>query len=86
MSLAEAAARTAARAAPAGRERAIIGGAVAAIAAAGLALRLACSDGPLWVDEIWSLRNLRPIQHFWDVLWGISHDNNHFANSLWLLF
>ena len=25
-----------------------------------------------------------PVQHAWDVLWGISHDNNHFANSLWL--
>ncbi len=60
--------------------------AIAAIAAAALALRLLCSDGPLWVDEIWSLRNLRGIAHFWQILWGISHDNNHTANSLWLFF
>jgi hypothetical protein len=24
------------------------------------------------------------LTHFWDVLWGVSHDNNHFLNSLWL--
>ena len=67
------------------RERAVVA-TVGAIAVAGLALRLWCSAGPLWVDEVWSLRNLRPITHFWDILWGISHDNNHFANSLWLFF
>jgi hypothetical protein len=70
----------------ASREPALVLAAIAAIAAAGLALRLFCSGGPLWVDEIWSLRNLQPISHFWQVLWDISHDNNHFANSIWLFF
>ncbi len=63
---------------------AAVGPVVAAIFAAGLALRLYCSGGPLWIDEIWSIMNLDPIKHFWDIFWGISHDNNHFANSLWL--
>jgi Dolichyl-phosphate-mannose-protein mannosyltransferase len=63
---------------------ATIGPALAAILVAGLALRLYCSTGPLWIDEIWSIINLDPIQHFWGIFWGISHDNNHFANSLWL--
>ncbi len=54
--------------------------------AAGFALRLWGAEGPLWNDEIWSILNLRSIQHFWQVLWGISHDNNHFLNSLWLYF
>ena len=57
---------------------------VAACFGLGLALRLACSGGPLWPDEIWSLRNLAPLQHFWQIFWGLSHDNNHVANSLWL--
>lgn len=57
---------------------------VGAIFLGGLALRLVCSGGPLWPDEIWSLRNIEPLQHFWQVFWGISHDNNHVANSLWL--
>ena len=63
-----------------------IGLSIAAIVAAGLALRLACAGGPLWLDEIWSIENLAPLRHFWQVFWGISHDNNHFLNSLWLYF
>jgi hypothetical protein len=66
------------------RER--IGLAVAAIAAAGFVLRLWCARGPLALDEIWSIENLAPLHHFWQVFWGISHDNNHFLNSLWLYF
>ena len=62
------------------------GPAIAAIFAAGLVLRLAVSGGPLWIDEIWSIMNLDPISPFWRIFWGISHDNNHFANSLWLYF
>ena len=60
--------------------------AVAALFTIGLALRLWCARGPLWVDEIWSIENLEPLAHWWGVLCGISHDNNHFLNSLWLFF
>ena len=56
----------------------------AAIAAAGFVLRLWCARGPLTLDEVWSIENLAPLRHFWQVFWGISHDNNHFLNSLWL--
>jgi dolichyl-phosphate-mannose-protein mannosyltransferase len=59
---------------------------VAAVALAGLAIRLALARGPLWYDEIWSIDNLAPLSHFWQVFWGVSHDNNHFLNSLWLYF
>src|ERR1700732_2247876 len=59
---------------------------LAAIVAAGLAVRIWCADGPFWQDEIWSIENLAPLTHFWQVFWGISHDNNHFLNSLWLYF
>jgi hypothetical protein len=57
---------------------------LAAVVAIGLALRVWCAEGPLWLDEIWSIENLAPLTHFWQVFWGISHDNNHFLNSLWL--
>src|SRR5208283_5094387 len=63
-----------------------IGLVVAALVAAGLAVRLWCARGPLWLDEIWSIENLAPLTRFWQVFWGISHDNNHFLNSLWLYF
>jgi hypothetical protein len=76
----------AARRAPVAAARARLTVAVAALFVIGLGVRLWCAHGPLWVDEIWSIENLRPLAHFWDVLWGISHDNNHFLNSLWLDF
>jgi len=60
--------------------------AISVIALFGLALRVVFSTGPLVNDEVWSLANLRGISAFWRVLWGISHDNNHFLNSLWLYF
>jgi hypothetical protein len=58
--------------------------AVAAIATLGAALRLALAGGPMLNDEILALEHVRPLRHFWDVFWGISHDNNHFLTSLWL--
>ncbi|HLW89814.1 MAG TPA: glycosyltransferase family 39 protein [Roseiarcus sp.] len=58
--------------------------AVGAITLAGAALRLALAGGPMLNDEILSLEHVRPLKHFWDVFWGISHDNNHFLTSLWL--
>jgi hypothetical protein len=57
---------------------------LALLLAGGLAVRLWCAPGPLWLDEIWSIGNLAPLSHSWQVFWGISHDNNHFLNSLWL--
>jgi hypothetical protein len=63
-----------------------LAGWVVAISLLGLAIRVYFSIGPLGNDEMWSLANLRPISHFWRILWGISHDNNHFLNSLWLYF
>ena len=84
--LAVAAAPAERRAEPAPRRAAAVVPAVAAIFVLGLALRLYCSGGPLWIDEIWSIMNLDPVTHFWRIFWGISHDNNHFANSLWLYF
>ncbi|MGO9759247.1 MAG: hypothetical protein ACLPNY_21825, partial [Roseiarcus sp.] len=35
--------------------------AVAALVAAGLAVRLWAARGPLWLDEIWSIENLAPL-------------------------
>ena len=60
--------------------------ALAVLVTAGFAVRLWCAGGPLWLDEIWSIENLAPLTHWWRVFWGISHDNNHFLNSLWLWF
>jgi hypothetical protein len=57
-----------------------------AIVLAGLGVRLWLARGPLSLDEIWSIENLAPLTRFWQVFWGISHDNNHFLNSLWLYF
>lgn len=50
-----------------------------------LILRLAAAQGELWLDEIWSLTLISGLQRWWDVFWRISHDNNHFLNSAWLL-
>jgi hypothetical protein len=52
----------------------------------GFLLRIAVAKGPLGSDEIWSIQNLAPLTSPWQVFWGISHDNNHFLNSLWLYF
>ena len=51
---------------------------------AGLLLRLFCARGDLWLDEIWSEQNLEKIHNVGEIFWGISQDNNHFLNSLWL--
>ncbi len=55
-----------------------------AILVAGVALRVSFSRAPLWNDEIWSLLNLREVSGLPGILWGLSHDNNHFLNSIWL--
>lgn len=59
-------------------------GALACILALGAWLRIAGSSGALWFDEIWSLQNLEGLSGPGGIIWGISQDNNHFLNSLWL--
>ncbi len=66
-------------------DRAMIAG-IALVTLAGAAHRLWRAQTPLWLDEIWSLDNLAGLGHSWDVFWRISHDNNHFLNSLWLFW
>jgi hypothetical protein len=60
--------------------------AVAALTTAGFILRLFCARGDLWLDEIWSIQNLEHIPNVGGIFWGISQDNNHVLNSLWLWF
>ncbi len=59
---------------------------VVALTIAGFVLRLLCARGDLWLDEIWSIQNLQHIPNVGGVFWGISQDNNHILNSLWLWF
>ncbi len=47
-------------------------------------MRLAAARGDLWLDEIWSLQNLEKLHGVGDIFFGISQDNNHYLNSLWL--
>lgn len=58
--------------------------AVLALTLAGLLLRLAAARGDLWLDEIWSLQNLEKLHGVGGIFLGISEDNNHYLNSLWL--
>jgi hypothetical protein len=60
--------------------------AIVAATLLGAGLRLWRAQSPLWLDEIWSLDNLAGLSHSWEVFWRISHDNNHFLNSLWLFW
>lgn len=55
-----------------------------AILILGLALRVLSARGDLWIDEIWTLNLLTTIRSPGEVFWNISHDNNHFLNSLWM--
>ena len=50
----------------------------------GTGLRVLAARGPLWLDEIWSLALVAPLQSADQVFWAIPHDNNHLLNSLWL--
>lgn len=60
--------------------------AVFALTVVGFVLRLLCARGDLWLDEIWSIQNLAHIHNIGEIFWGISQDNNHILNSLWLWF
>lgn len=47
----------------------------------GVALRLAGTCNDLWLDEIWSLRNVETLTHVSDII-SLHDDNNHLVNSL----
>jgi hypothetical protein len=49
-----------------------------------LGLRIAAADGALWLDEAWSAVLARDAGTPARVFFAISHDNNHYANTLWL--
>lgn len=57
---------------------------LAALTAVGLGLRVWAAQGDLWLDEIWSLRNVEVLTSIDQVFWRINDDNNHILNSLWL--
>lgn len=48
------------------------------------ALRVAGALGELCLDEIWTLDLLAPVTSAEQILWDVSHDNNHILNSLYL--
>ena len=59
--------------------------ALAAIVLLGLALRLWCARGGLWVDEAWSAQFVAQAGSVSGIFWRVNHDNNHYLNSLWIL-
>lgn len=59
--------------------------ALIALTLLGVALRLHAAQGDLWLDEIWTLHLLERAHSIADVFIGLHHDNNHVANSAWLL-
>lgn len=52
--------------------------------AAGLYLRVAGASNDLWVDEVWSLDLGLAAPSLASVFWGLSHDNSHTLNTVWL--
>jgi hypothetical protein len=57
---------------------------LAVIVIASTALRLACANGDLWLDEIRTLRLLEDATTPVEILTKLLHDNNHPINSLYL--
>ena len=57
---------------------------LAGLALLALALRIAAANGALWLDEAWSAVLARDAGTPARVFFAISHDNNHYANTLWL--
>ncbi len=58
--------------------------ALAATVVLALAVRAAAAQGALWLDEAWSAVFARQAATPAGVFFAINHDNNHFANTLWL--
>jgi len=52
--------------------------------AAGLCFRIAGAMNDLWLDETWSLELAASAPSAASVFWGLSHDNNHTLNTLWM--
>ena len=57
---------------------------IAGLAIIAFALRCAAAQGALWLDEAWSAVFARQAGTPAGVFFAINHDNNHFANTLWL--
>jgi hypothetical protein len=57
---------------------------IAAIAVVAFVLRSADAQGALWLDEAWSALFAHEVGTPAGVFFAINHDNNHFANTLWL--
>jgi len=56
----------------------------AAIALAGLLMRIGASGGELWLDEVWSLTKVAPLANPIEIVTSVKHDNNHILNSAWM--
>lgn len=50
----------------------------------GAALRICGARGELWLDEIWSLKLIQKAETEYGFLWGLTIDNNHYLNTLYL--
>jgi uncharacterized membrane protein len=51
----------------------------------GVALRIGCARGDLWLDEIWSLYFAEKAQTLLGIFTNVHHDNNHYLNTAWLM-
>jgi hypothetical protein len=58
--------------------------ALAGILAGGAALRILGAQSELWLDEVWTLQLLAPLTSPLQVVFDLTHDNNHPLNSLWI--
>jgi hypothetical protein len=55
-----------------------------AILLVGAVLRVYGAQGALWLDEIWSLKLIHEVETEYDFFWGLTIDNNHYLNTLYL--
>lgn len=51
---------------------------------AGTLFRIACSNGELWLDELWSLIIVLKLDSPGKIFTGLHHENNHYLVSLWV--
>jgi hypothetical protein len=50
----------------------------------GLLVRIFCSMGELWFDELWSLNMIFPLKTPLQIFTELHHENNHHLISLWI--